>query len=101
MSQVSFKTLYMDFPVEVVVGWDEPLQYYHFTVFDLRADAEEECIYSCLDERDIFSVTSTDRWKAKLEQMRIVCPDGFWDRANRKEGSIIYRFNSEINSWNK
>ena len=92
MSQVSFKTQYMGFAVEIVAGWDEPLQYYHLTVFDNRADAEEEYIFSCLDTPNPFAAKTTERWKAKLIEMNIKIPDGFWERVEKKEADDIYSF---------
>lgn len=92
MSQVSYRTTYMGVPVEVVSGWDPPLQYYHFTVFDLRPDAEQEYFYSCLDEPDVFRTKNCDRWKQKAEQMHLQLPSGFWEKVELKLGNIIISY---------
>lgn len=100
MSQVSFKTEYMGVPVEVVSGWDQPLQYYHFTIFDLRPDADTEYIYSCLDEKNCFSTKTTERWQKKLEQMGITAPPGFWDIAENKNlGNSIFKYKDKEQMW--
>lgn len=99
MSQVSFKTTYSGFPVEVVAGWDEPLKYYHFTVFDLRVDAKKETIFCNLDDKDPFAVKTTDKWKQTLTQMNIAAPVGFWERVERKEGNALYKFAN--GQWSK
>lgn len=89
MSQVSCKTTYMGIPVEVVSGWDEPLQYYHFTVFDLRSDAEQEYFYSCLDEPGVFRTKDCEKWKAKAKEMKLELPSDFWEKAEMKLGNVV------------
>jgi hypothetical protein len=92
MSQVKFKTNHPWFPVEVVCGWDNPLQYYHFTIFDLRPNREDECVYSCLDQLEPFKEITTDKWKAKIKEFDIEVPEGFWERVELKESNTIHYF---------
>lgn len=99
MSQVKFKTSLPDgTPIEVVSGWDEPLHYYHLTVFYMD-DRDEECLYSCLDEDKPFSHKDLNAHKATLKRLGINAPDGFWERAERKAGNVTHIFENGI--WNE
>lgn len=100
MSQVSFTTQYMGFPVKVVAGWDRPLQYYHFTVFDLRPDAEDECIFSCLDIPNVFQTKTLEKWQDRLAMMKIEAPEGFWERVEKKDtGNRVEIFRDGDGVW--
>jgi hypothetical protein len=92
MSQVKFQTTYKGKRAEVMAGWDVPLKYYHLTVFNLDAeDDEDECFYSGMDDNP-FSVKTIGPLKVKLAQLGIEAPDGFWERAERKEGNTFYTY---------
>lgn len=97
MSQVKFETVWRNIPVEVMSGWDIQMGYYHFTIFDLRPDAAEETLFSCLSE----GVYPDDIqfWKDKVKELGITVPNGFWERAERREGNTIYRYSR--GRWNR
>lgn len=92
MSQVKFQTTYKDKRAEVVAGWDRPLSYYHLTVFNLDAgDDDEECFYSGLDGNP-FAIKTVGPLKAKLAELGIEAPPGFWEHVEPKLGNVFTRY---------
>ncbi len=90
MSQVNFRGTTKDgIPIEVQGGWDPPLEYYHFTIFDVSNEDEEEILYSCLDE-DIEMFQSNEHHKATLARFGVEAPEGFWERCDRKLGNVCF-----------
>ena len=97
MSQVLFKAKTKDgIPVEVMGGWDKPLRYYHFTIFDRRPESEDEPLYDCLSE-DTRQFTTNERHKATLIRFGIEAPPGFWERADQRVGNVMHTFKD--GSW--
>lgn len=100
MSQVSFyATMLVDLKpvkIEVMSGWDRPLGYYHFTIFNLDPKGDET-VYSCLDEpgAECF-VKHLDKWKNKLKEFGIEAPEGFWERAELKAGNYLAKYHNDI-----
>lgn len=93
MSQVKFKTTLNGKPVEVMAGWDIPLQGFFLTVFDLAEDAEEECIYSGMDDPKtrMGFMPKTDYFRDILAtEYGIVAPEGFWDLVEKREGNTVH-----------
>ena len=105
MSQVKFTaTLFWgskpDMLVEVMAGWDRPLQHYFLTVFDLDAtDDESETLWSTLEYPDeAADQAGTVRLQEQLKSMNITAPDGFWERVERNEGNVFHKFGDGV--WN-
>ncbi len=92
MSQVTFRTTYKGKRAEVMAGWDNPLRYYHLTVFNLDAgDDDDECFYSGMDA-DAFSVKTIGPLKGKLAELGIDPPAGFWEQVEPKRGNVFVRY---------
>lgn len=89
MSRVSFKTTYEGREVEVVGGYDEPLRYYHLTVFNPPED-DEECAWSDLDHFSFDQMRTLDYAKKQLDSMGIKPPDGFWELCEHKLGNVFW-----------
>ena len=87
MSQVKFEYTYKGKPVEIMAGWDNPMQHYFLTVFDMDEDADEETVWSTLDHPDTRDATGTERLDAQLAIMSIDPPEGFWEKVRLKEGN--------------
>jgi hypothetical protein len=98
MSQVSFKTVLDDSNIEVVGGYDRPLDYYHMSIFNLDVGEFEEDVVYCNLREEIFPVYP-DFYKRVLGEMGVNVPDGFWERCCRKEGNSFYKFRD--GKWNK
>ena len=90
MSQVKFETTYRGKPVEVMAGWDIPMNHYYLTVFDMDEEADEEVIWSTLDRPDQRDATGTERLDAQLAIMSIDVPKGFWETVHLQEGNAMY-----------
>ena len=102
MSRVKFNTEYNGKRVEVIGGWDSPLKYYHFTIFNLDCPEEDEdVIWGCLDNFRFSELPKTNEpYKKLLKDMNIEPPSGFWDRCDKKEGNVFYTYT--INgTWNR
>jgi len=97
MSQISFRSTYNEHQVEVVAGWDPPLQNYFLTVFDLDADEDEsEVAWSAINNPDDEDYRSTDRLQAQLRSMELEAPEGFWDRVHRQERNVTHIFDDGV-----
>lgn len=103
MSQVKFHSaLPDDTKVEIVGGWDEPQQGYHFSIFALEDDLEEgedDVIYCNLRHSACPFPRDNDIYRTVLKLARIIPPPGFWERVERKEGDVIYEWDGD--AWHK
>jgi hypothetical protein len=95
MSQVTFKATYKGEPVEVMAGWDRPLQHYYLTVFDLRDDAPRETVWDTIDHFDASDERSTIRLRWQLKTMEIAVPMEFWARVELQEENVRHAFDGE------
>ena len=86
MSQVSYKTTWKGFNIELVGGWDRLLEGYHFTIFNLDPDGNET-FYSNLEEKVAFPKTN-DPFRKIIKELGIDVPDHFWDACDMKAGNI-------------
>ncbi len=80
MSQHRFKTSYKAQPVEILMGWDRPLQGFFLVIQDLSD--ENEPIYSNLDDENLEpDGLSRDLgyFQNKLKQLGIFVPAQMWD----------------------
>ncbi len=74
MSQHYCRTSMNNKPVEVLMGWDRPLQGFFMVIFDLSSPkAMEDMIYSNLNERNPYPKV-LDPFANKLEEMGIQVP---------------------------
>ena len=84
MSRISFNTFYKNKNVEVVAGWDYPMQTFFLDILD----DNEEPIYSSL-----YEYHSTCKETHHLEQVlldkNIKAPDNFWDFVNKKQRNFF------------
>lgn len=85
MSQINFKAEYKGQVVEVMTGWDHPLQYYHLTLFDSNG----ESIWCNLDQPQAFpkSLATIKNWLSGLE---IQAPIGLWKLIEKHERNVNY-----------
>lgn len=84
MSQIKFHAQYKKQPVEVMAGWDRPLQEFFLTLFD----RDNEAVWSTMGE--IIPPQTPDEVVEFLSRFQIDPPDGFADRLSRKEGNVIH-----------
>lgn len=87
MSQIKFRALHKNQLVEVVAGWDVPLQFFHLTIYDMN----DESIWCNLDYFDFDELKTTTPLKNALAKLNITPPDNFWDFVEKKEGNVIHR----------
>jgi hypothetical protein len=108
MSQVKFKTEHKGKPVEVMAGWDHPLQGFFLTVFDLDPNADVECVYSDLDDHQLISnavpncmghTDTTEYFRSVLKDMGIGVPEEFWARVELRERNVLHEFDGE--NWQR
>lgn len=92
MSQVKFTATFNGKPCEIMAGWDRPLAEFYLTVFDLDPEADEEVVWSTLDAPDESQAHETGYLRQRLSLMGITPPDGFWERVERREGSVTHYF---------
>lgn len=98
MSQVKWKTTLVDKTIEVVAGWDRPMNGYHLTIYDISGE-EEEILYCNMDDRNIHPCwpSKTDHFQKVCEKMGIQIPAVFWALVELKEGNVIRSF--EDGEW--
>jgi hypothetical protein len=97
MSQVKFRMEYQGKKVEVVGGYDRPLDYHHLTVFDLDPEAEDELVWSDLEHYFPHQMRTIETAKRELEKLGIEPPEGFWEQCARKLGNALITWDGE--SW--
>jgi hypothetical protein len=91
VSQVKFKTPFIGKRIEIMAGWDRPLQHYFLTIFNLDED-EDEVYWSTLDFPSDEDNHGTERLRRQLDSMGIPAPEGFWERVERQEGNVNHDF---------
>lgn len=98
MSQHHYRTTTPDgTPVEILAGWDRPLQGFFLVVEDER---EDEYVYSNLDDPALASCgglpARLEYFQAKLAGLGLALPQAVWDeirgdaRANRGNRDVEY-----------
>lgn len=99
MSQVKFKTKYDGKNVEVVGGWDNPLQSHHLTIFDLDApdDAETDVLWCQMDH--VGFPKTLEPLQKQLFIMGIDPPEGFWECCSLHEGNVVFTYRD--NEWHR
>lgn len=96
MSQVIFNSQTSDGrDVRVQAGWDEPLQGYHFTVFN--ADDYDDPIWDALNHCTPMFPKTIDEFPPVLEELGIEPPDGFWEEVQQKRGNVFIQWKK--NHW--
>jgi len=92
MSQVYFKANHNGKRVEVMSGYDPPLNYFFLTVFkvDLN-DEEEDLLWSELDHFGFDELRTTEPLKKVLNDLEIVPPDNFWETVELQEDGRTVR----------
>jgi hypothetical protein len=89
MSRISFATNYENEQVEVIAGWDNPLQTFFLDI--LVDDENEDIIYSSMYQGDGGFFSLEDAKKA-LAVREIKVPTGFWEKIGKKSREEIYNF---------
>ena len=89
MSRISFVTKYQNEQVEVIAGWDNPLQTFFLDI--LVDDENEDVIYSSMFQGD-GGFFSLDDAKKVLMKRGIQVPTGFWEKVGKKSREEIYNF---------
>jgi hypothetical protein len=97
MSQIKFDTRYKDRDIEVVMGWDPPLGYYHLTVFDKSPSAEDEIVYDGLGKLGF--CRQLDKIKQAVVSLNIEPPPEAFELVEKREGNVVYRWNGK--EWNR
>lgn len=91
MSQVHFKTTLNGKNIEVVGGWDRPLQSYHFTIYDLDSE-EKEVLYCNTEDSKLFEFAcftpTNEHFKAVCGKMGLELPEHFWILVSLKAGNL-------------
>ena len=90
MSQIKFKGVTKDgIKVEVVGGWDPPLQEFFLNLYRLGVpEDEDDVLWSALDYPAEEDRCSTKRLRAVLEQFGVRPPSDFWYEVERKLDGI-------------
>lgn len=104
MSQVSFRTTYDGHNVEVVGGWDRPLNGYHLAIFNLDVGEDDEQTLWCnldLSPTSRAFPSSTEPHRKQLASMGIAPPPAFWELTELREGNVFHRFNPDTRQWDK
>lgn len=98
MSRISFTTVHKNQQVEVIAGWDNPLQTFFL---DIMVDNEDDdLVYSSMYENNLEDIVSVDRLKNILAIKRIEVPKGFWEKVALKEGNVTCNFGNFSNFLN-
>ena len=86
----------------VVSGWDEALQYYHLTIFNLDKqyisdDDTDDVIWCNLDYFDFDELRTIEPLKEVLAAFGIIAPKKFWEIVELKEGNVIKEITNNLN----
>ena len=101
MSQVKCISVYQGAKCDVLAGWDRQLRDFFLTVF--YRDKEEtdndwdQVAWSTLSSPSPKDRVSTEHLAAKLVEMGIEVPAGFWERVERREGNVVHSYRN--NEW--
>ena len=113
MSQVKWKTRWTppgsdkEYRVEVMGGWDNPLQGYFLTIFNLDADGdddgEEDVLWDSMS-KDGYPFKSTAPLETALSELGIDAPMDskgidFWEIVSFQEGNVLYNYHN--GEWRK
>lgn len=105
MSQIIYDAELNGRKIQVVGGWDRPLQGYHFTVyaFDGGENGDEEIVlYENTMDAGLNPLSwpqNNEHYKKVCKAMKLELPDFFWDAADAKLGSIQLRYNPKTDMW--
>jgi hypothetical protein len=97
MSQVTFYTEYNGKRVEVLGGWDRPLQHFFLTVLSANDDDDDDDGYDYVTS--IEDSRTTHKLREKLDKLSIKAPEEFWSRIERKEGNVTHKL-CDDGAWN-
>lgn len=86
MSRISFNTVYKNKNVEVVAGWDHPMQTFFLDIID---DNEELIYSSMMDIHANSSCKETHMLEQILVNKGIHPPDNFWSFVNKKQRNFF------------
>jgi hypothetical protein len=94
MSRVTFLAGHL----EVVAGWDRPLQGFFLSIFSRYPS--EEILYDSLEDPATLAgfMPDTGYFKAKLLEHGLSAPGGFWERVELREANVEHVFSSGIGS---
>lgn len=96
MSQVKFETKLGDKNIEIVAGWDRPLDSYHFTVFDMDSgDEDDNVLYDVWSAHGF--IRSTKEIRDYLVSNNISIPEDFLHLVEERVGNVLYLYKN--NSW--
>lgn len=87
MSQVRFSGNYRGGIVEVMAGWDRPMNEYYLTVFDEFHDVVWSTLDVCLEDN---ALANTKAIQHQLDTMEITAPAEFWERVAQKTGNVVH-----------
>jgi hypothetical protein len=104
MSQVKWKTKWTnpegkEYRVEVMGGWDRPIQDYHLTIFNLDAsDDEEDVLWDSMSQGG-YPFKSTAPLETALSELGIDAPMDskgidFWEIVNFQDGNVVYNYSN-------
>lgn len=85
MSRISYKIPYKATTVEVVAGWDNPLNTFFLDVID--ADDEDKIIYSSMSDPN--TDASLDALACVLHDLDIITPENFWSMVAKKQKNNV------------
>lgn len=101
MSQVYFETTKNGRRLEIMGGWDVPLQHYHLMVADLDAPiTENDLVFASLDDPTTSGCKKVGPFVQVLMRLGIDAPPGFWDRFRRQEGNVVHRYHGK-GEWSR
>lgn len=89
MSRIAFTTNYRNQKVEVIAGWDNPLQTYFL---DIMVDNDEEQMIYCSMMEDRFGKLSLRDIGMVLERKGILAPTAFFERLGERSRDDIHHF---------
>lgn len=90
MSQVKFTAVIDGREVEVMAGWDRPLQEFFMTIFGPEDDDEENIIWSSVSNWSEVDQSYTTRLRKVLDSFNIEPPKTFWDIVELREGNVYH-----------
>lgn len=83
--------------LEVVSGWDKPLQQYFMTLFD--TDRDDQPVWTALSNPSPEDAVGVDRFKRMLVLRQLDVPQDYWEVVQRQEGNLRYTWDQEHNTW--
>jgi len=96
MSQINYSTELPDGrAVDVMAGWDRPCNHFFLSVFDMSTEEardEEKMVYATIFDSHPMDEDSTLRLQAKLAELGLRSPEGFWEKVELREGPTMKLF---------